>query len=149
MAGSVTINGNLYTADGSKSGRYMEDGGFQDNLLPMFSDTMAVIAALLGGSFVISQSFQAPTSGATLTATSGLGAFIIEPAGTIAALTVVLPPSPTEGQIFELSTTQTITAISVSGASSETVWGAQQMLVANGGMSWRYRAADTTWYRRF
>jgi hypothetical protein len=144
----VTVNGNTYSDDGTTS-RDMQHGGHRQWLLPMISDLMVVINGLLGGSFTVSFSFQRPLTGATLTATTGLGAFVIQPAGPIAALNVVLPPGPTDGQIFELSTNQTITAMAVTAPAGATVQQGSGMLTAGGGMSWRYHPADTTWYRRF
>jgi hypothetical protein len=144
----VLVNGNLYSDDGSTSSD-MQHGGHRQHLLPMVSDLMVVINSLLGGSFVVSFSFQRPLTGATITATTGLGAFVIQPAGTIAALNVVLPPGPTDGQIFEVSTSQTITAIAVTAPAGASVVAGNTMLTAGGGMSWRYHAADTAWYRRF
>ena len=99
----VTVNGNTYSDDGTTS-KDMQHGGHRQWLLPMISDLMVVINGLLGGSFTVTFRFQRPLTGATLTATTGLGAFVIQPAGPIAALNVVLPPGPTDGQIFELST---------------------------------------------
>jgi len=87
----------------------------------------------------ISYVYAQPLTGNTLTAIAGQGAFVIDPAGAIAALTVVLPPGAVDGQVFELSTTQTITALTVNPAAGDTVvGGAVGVLAANGGASWRY-----------
>jgi hypothetical protein len=145
---TVPINGNDYSDDGSTE-RTMPNGGFRTWLLPMLSDLMTVIGSLLVGTWTVAQSYHTPSTGDTITTTSGLAVLIIKPSATLAALNIVLPPSPSEGQMFELNTTQAITAISVTGAAGETVYGGSQLLAANGGMSWRYRAADTSWYRRF
>ena len=64
--------------------------------------------------------------------------------------TVILPPSPADGQVYELATRQTIDALSVLPASSETVdGGGPFMLTANGGASWLYSVDDNTWSRRY
>lgn len=94
-------------------------------------------------------SYQQPATGATLTAPAYLGAYVIDPAGTLATLSVVTPPSANDGQVFEISTSQAITALSVSPAAGQTVNGGNLLLAANGGCGWRYRAANDTWYRRF
>lgn len=94
-------------------------------------------------------SYQQPVTGATLTAPAYLAAYVIDPAGTLAALTVVMPPTANDGQFFELSTTQAITALTVSPAAGQTVNGGSLLLSANGCCGWRYRAANNTWYRRF
>jgi hypothetical protein len=127
----------------------MQNGGHRQHLLPMISDLMVVINGLLGGSFGTSYTFVRPLTGATLSATPGLGAFLIEPAGTLAVLNVVLPPTPGTAQVFEISSSQAITAVNVTAPGGATVNGSGQLLTAGGGMSWRYNASDTTWYRRF
>lgn len=144
----VLVNGNLYSDDGSTS-KDMQHGGHRQHLLPMISDLMIVINALLGGSFVATFDLQRPLTGATLTMAIGMSALVIDPAGTIATLHVVLPPDPTDGQIFELSTTNTITAITCTGDGGDTVEEGTGMLTGGGGLSWRYSLADTNWYRRF
>jgi hypothetical protein len=145
----VIVNGNTYSDDGSSS-KDMRNGGHRQWLLPMISDTMVVINSILGGSFVVSFTLVRPTTGQTITAGTGLGAFVIDPAGTIATLNVGLPPGPTEGQIFELSTSQAITTITVTSPDvGHIVQRGTDLLAPGGGMSWRYSAADTTWHRRF
>lgn len=94
--------------------------------------------------------YQAPTTGATLTAAAHLGAYILEPAATLASLTIVAPSAPNDGDEFEVSTTQTVTALTINPAAGQSLKGGGPfMLAANGGVAWRYRAANTTWYRRY
>lgn len=93
--------------------------------------------------------YEQPASGATLTAPAYLGAYVIDPAGMLAALTVVTPPGANDGQLFEISSSQAITALTVLPAAGQTVNGGAMMLAANGGCGWRYLAANNTWYRRF
>lgn len=95
-------------------------------------------------------SYQTPTSGATLTAPAHLGAYVIDPAAALAALTIVLPSAPNDGDTFEASTTQTLTALTINPAAGQSVKGGGPFtLAANGGVGWRYRAANSTWYRRY
>ncbi len=92
-----------------------------------------------------------PVNGATLTAGAGQGATICDPAGSILALTQVLPPGASDGQIFEFSTTQVITALTITAAAGSAMAGASGGPVgmgANSGVSWRYRLADLKWYPR-
>jgi len=90
-----------------------------------------------------------PTTGATITAASGQGAFGINPAGTIAVLHMILPPGVSEGQVFDAATTQEITAFDAAGAGSDSVVGTSGgpfRLPANDGARWRFRLSNTTWY---
>ena len=99
---------------------------------------------------ITSYTYAQPTDGATVTATVGLAALVLEPAAPLATLTVVLPPTPDDGQVFELSTTQDISALTVDGAAGDSVIGSSVgVLAQNGGASWRYRKSNTTWYRRY
>ena len=90
-----------------------------------------------------------PLSGDTLTAAALQGGYNLVPAGTLATLTVVLPPTPADGQIFELASTQQITALTVSAPGGATVRGASYTLNADSGSSWRYREAYTAWHVRY
>ena len=94
--------------------------------------------------------YQNPLTGATLTAPFQLGAYVIDPAGTLATLTVVAPPEAIDGQLFELSTTQAITSLTVEpNAGQGLLGGGPLLLTANSGMGWRYVIAEATWFRRF
>ncbi len=91
-----------------------------------------------------------PLTGATITAVPGQGGFQVNPAGAIAALTVVLPEGTVEGQVFETSTSQDITAVTVTAAAGDLIFGTQGTLGtlgAGGGFSFRFRLSNSTWYR--
>ncbi len=91
-----------------------------------------------------------PTTGNTITAVAGQGAFEIVPAGTLATLAMVLPPTPDDDQIFTASTTHDLTALTVTApGGASVIGGGPSTLAANGGTSWRFRLADLTWYPRF
>lgn len=94
-------------------------------------------------------SYQQPTSGFTLPAGPHLAAYVLDPAGTLAAGTITMPSAPNDGDEFELSTTQTITALTVNAAAGQTLKGAPSTLAANAGVAWRYRAFNATWYRKY
>jgi hypothetical protein len=96
--------------------------------------------------------YSVPTTGATITAASGQGAFRINPAGALAVLHVVLPPIVSDSQIFEASTTQDISAFDAVGAGTDSVIGTSGgpfVLAANGGVSWQARLSNTSWYPRY
>lgn len=145
----VGAAGNLALASGDYEYLRLEyDGAGSDfRIVAATPATWAAIGARGAGS---NYAYAQPASGATLTAAAALGAYIIDPAATLASLTVTLPPGAIDGQLFELSTSQAITALSVSPATGQTVNGAGPfLLAADGGCGWRYRAANNTWYRRF
>lgn len=91
----------------------------------------------------------------TVTAAYTTRQVIINPAGTIAALTFVTPPSTNlvNGQRLGLCTTQIVTTLTTTAGSGTTLSNAPTALlvpVATGAGScveWIYRTANTTWYR--
>jgi hypothetical protein len=123
------------------------DGGGSD--FRIVAATPATWSSIGGAAAGCNYSYQQPTTGATLTAAAYLAAYVIDPAGGLASLTVVTPPGASDGQLFEISTTQAISALTASPAAGQTVLGGALLLEANGGVGWRYRAANNTWYRRF
>lgn len=99
--------------------------------------------------------YSAPLTGATVTALFTTRQIIVEPAGTIAALTVVFPAATVlvNGQRLGLCGTQIVTTLTMTAGSGTTISApATAMLVpvATGAascMEWIYRTANTTWYR--
>jgi hypothetical protein len=93
--------------------------------------------------------YSQPTTGATITTAQRETRRIIDPASTLATLTVVLPPDPRNGDIYEIMSSQQITLLTVSGPDGETVKAGSFLLNADSGASWLYRASNTTWYSRY
>ena len=112
---------------------------------------LAKPAALGLGPYV----YEAPLTGVSITMGAGTRSLIIEPAGTIATHTVVLPASTllTDGQYFGLCSTQIITALTITPGSGTTVSNTQTATIVPLGTGaaacpeWIYRTANTTWYR--
>lgn len=79
-----------------------------------------LLPAVLTGSVALDV---APLTGASITVPGGVSQLVIDPAGTIAALTIVLPASTLlyDGQEFKASSTQTITALTVTAGSGTTI----------------------------
>jgi hypothetical protein len=92
-------------------------------------------------------SYEQPSAGATLVAGSHLAAYLIDPSGPLATLTVVLPSAPNDGDEFLVVTTQPLALLSVSPAAGQSLDGSAGGLGQNGAVRWQYRAANATWYR--
>jgi hypothetical protein len=92
------------------------------------------------------RSLQTPTTGTTVTTAAGVTQLVLNPAGTLAALTVTMPPSPGDNQPFTLMTSQTLTSLTVS-ASGPTVNGAPTTLSANTSVKFRFMTSLNTWFR--
>lgn len=99
--------------------------------------------------------YNVPVTGDSITLTAATRQLIVEPAGTIAALTVVLPAATTlvNGQRIGICGTQIVTTLTITPGTGTTVSNtATAMLVpvATGAAScpeWVYYTAGTKWYR--
>lgn len=87
--------------------------------------------------------YAAPTTGQTVTAAAGVDRLLIDPAGTLVALTVVLPASPVDGQLFIIATSQIITSLTITG----TIIGSLSTLVLGGSARFIYSATAAKWFR--
>lgn len=72
--------------------------------------------------------------------------YVCDAAGTIAAHTVNMPANPFDGMEVTIATTQVVTALTVA-ATGKTIKAPLTAGTANGFAKWRYREANTTWYR--
>jgi|SRR5665213_822805 len=99
--------------------------------------------------------YEVPLTGATITETAQQNDLIIDPAGTIAALTIVLPVSTTlvDGQRWGMCTTQIVSTLTLTAGSGTTIKDAPTAMlvpVATGAAScfkFRYIVSKTAWYR--
>lgn len=91
----------------------------------------------------------APLTGTSFTVPQGVNKVLLDPAGTIAALTVVLPIAAQllDGQEFSLSSSQTVTALTITaGAGTSIVATATTTLgPTTAAVTYIYHAATTKW----
>lgn len=91
--------------------------------------------------------YAAPATGATITVAAASTVLAIEPAGTIALGTIVLPTTPPNGTQVRFGTTAEITGLTLSGGGSDTVVGAITTLAAAAFAAYVYRSSSAKWYR--
>jgi hypothetical protein len=84
-----------------------------------------------------------PTTGTTVILPKGTTDVYLNPAGTLAALTVRLPPSPLPGMVVSLASSQTITTLTVQNAAGGAVAGAPTTLAINTNVYFQY--IGTAW----
>ncbi len=94
-----------------------------------------------------SYSYQAPSAGFAITAGNATGRLILDPAGTLASGTITMPAAPKDGQVFRFSSSQAITALTLTPNSGQSIIGALNTLAANGFAEYTYRNSNSTWYR--
>lgn len=98
----------------------------------------------------LSYTYNQPTTGQTVTLASGTQTAIIDPAGTLAALTVTLPTcdSGYNGSLVRFSSSQAVTVLTVN-ATSGTVVGGPTSLALGSGSGYLCRGSSTTWHRLY
>jgi hypothetical protein len=74
---------------------------------------------------------RSPTTGTTVALPKGTTDVFLTPAGTLAALTILLPPGPLPGTVVSIQSAAAITALTVQNATGGSVVGAPTTLAAN------------------
>lgn len=87
-----------------------------------------------------------PLTGTTVAVPVDCATYIVQPAGTIAALTLNLAGVPTVRNV-KIITTAIITTLTMGGGGSNTLLGGLTAGVANGYAEYEYYLPTTTWYR--
>lgn len=92
------------------------------------------------------------------TMTNNVCVELLVPAGTIASFTVTMPPAPLDGQIYRITSTQTVTALTVSANTGQSMAGTTPTALtpsatSSTGYAWVFKAAAqggqaaNSWYR--
>jgi len=88
--------------------------------------------------------FETPVSGGTVQVLPNTMALLLNPAGALAALTIVMPTSPTDGQRCLIASSASITLLSITGA---TIKGTLASMALNGYARFLYSVAGNCWFR--
>jgi hypothetical protein len=91
--------------------------------------------------------YQAAITGFSYTFPVGITTLILNPAGTLATGTITMPAAPVDGMTISFSSSQIITALTVSANAGQTLVSGVTALTAGGGAKYIYRETGTTWYR--
>ncbi len=96
-------------------------------------------------------SYQVPVAGFSITIANGVYTLILDPAGVLATGTIIMPSAPTNGQVVRFTSTQTITALTVTPNGGQSISNAPTALTVSlvGPMSYEfiYRTANAMWFR--
>ena len=90
--------------------------------------------------------YQTPTTGFSYTFAAGTTVLVLDPAGTLATGTITMPAAPADGMTISFSSDQTITALTVSPNTGQSIVGNPTTLLAGGAATFVYRLSNTTWY---
>jgi hypothetical protein len=89
--------------------------------------------------------YATPTTGATVNvASNGFVKLLINPAGSLLALTVSLPSSPSDGDVLNLASTRAITTLSMTNG---TVIGALTSMAIGTFATYMYHTTTNEWWR--
>lgn len=89
--------------------------------------------------------YSTPTTGGTVTVNAnGYTKLLLNPAGTLALLTVTLPSSPSDGDMVELCSTQIVTGLTMNGG---TIIGALTTMAVATFAGYVYSADASKWFR--
>ena len=88
-----------------------------------------------------------PTTGTSITINDSITSLILKHTATIAALTIVLPASPVNGQLVHISTRSTVTALTLNANTGQTRYGAPTTIAATTPVAFIYESATLSWYR--
>lgn len=98
--------------------------------------------------FIDTKQIAVPTTGQTVNIVNADRniVLLINPAGTLLALTVAMPTSPKDGQKVSITSSQVLTGLTMT--SGGTILGALTTIAAvNGFATWCYDLASTSWFR--
>lgn len=106
------------------------------------------MTAVISGTNGLLQAYdrQVPTTGFSYTFAAGTQTLIMNPAGTLATGTITMPAAPADGMTITFSSSQQITALTLSGNTGQTVVGAAKILPANQATAYVYRLSNTSWH---
>lgn len=89
--------------------------------------------------------YATPATGGTVTLGNTTHHTLIDPAGTLATLTINMPASPIDGQIVDVRISQVVTALTVSG-NGNSVKGNPTSAAVGSTFTAIYKISNTTWY---
>ncbi len=147
----VYMRGFSAIADGGQglfywnTGSTAPDDGGASTIVP-FSSTSGAWTRL-NSVDVLPYSLQVPVTGFSITVTTGVNQLILNPAGTLATGTVILPLVALDSQTVKISTMQTITALTISPNAGQTIVGNATTLAQYSSVTFVYSIANLTWYR--
>ena len=93
-------------------------------------------------------SVQVPVTGFSITVAAAIYTQILNPAGTLATGSVKMPASPVpDGFELVLASTQTVTTLTMTANTSQTLKNGLTTIAAGGFAKWKFQLSSLTWFR--
>lgn len=147
----VYLRGFSSIADGGQGFFYWNAGGIaaDDNGLTTVvpNGTASGEWTRLTGVNVNNYSYLVPLTGFTITFPSYTSTLILNPAGTLSAGTIIMPAALLDGQVIAITSSQTVTTLTLTANTGQTLVGAPTTITASTPIKFIYRAASKTLYR--
>ena len=89
--------------------------------------------------------YAAPAAGNTVTASDSTEILSLNPAGTLATLTINPPGQPRDGQPFTISSSQIVTALTITLLNNQTMPAKPSALAVAVGFRWVFDAPNNRW----
>lgn len=109
---------------------------------------------ITGGSVTVTGNFEdtavqyvVPTNNFNITITDGKRYLQLDPAGILATGAVTMAANPRDGQEAYISTSKTVSGFTLSANAGQSIVDTPITLTADKHASYKYNAAQTTWYR--
>lgn len=161
-AAALAVAFSLALAPAAKAGGMFEQ--FPEGGITTGAEVLAADTNLSGGrnpqtaKFTFQQlgfgaiQYNAPLTGASITVLGPTSTLLLEPAGTIATLTVTLPAATLlkQGQVLSISSTATVTALTLTAGSGTTIAAQTPTAItvsATASYGYRFIYYGTKWYR--
>jgi hypothetical protein len=94
-----------------------------------------------------SKTVQAPATGFSITISNSSTTLLLTPTGTLATGTVIMPAAPIDGHVVRVLSSQTVSALTVSPNTGQSISGAPSAIGPATPFAMIYDLAGTTWYR--
>ena len=104
------------------------------------------VTGLTGAIVDSAVNYQTPATVFSITLNNGDWHVILDPAGTLAMGTITMCAAPFNGQIINIRSSQTVTALTLSPNTGQSVRGNPSTIGVGGIIEAVYRSANTTWY---
>lgn len=130
-------------SDPTKQLKFDPSGITEDSSITITAPAASGTLATLG---VEGLQYAAPLTEATVVVAAGTTVLVLEPADTIAALTVTLPAGA-DGKVVTISSTEIVTALTLGATGDDTIVNAISEFAADGFVKYIYRASSEKWYR--
>ncbi len=95
------------------------------------------------GNFALTIQDAVPVTGGNVTS-NGSSYLALNPAGTLATLTITAPTSPVNGQLFTINSTKTITSLTITGGTFQGVTEGSSF-AGNNVQRWIYDSSQSQW----